>query len=131
MVIMETKSQLNLPPALLTKGSANGSTNRASAQTQDERLHEAMRTSGRLLEMALDRSGLTRKVACDLMGITSQRLSKWTAGMESVQDRRLMLLPPMFHEVHQRLRAHHFGLTKLRLIQMMDAIGSMDYGQAG
>lgn len=92
---------------------------------QKYRLDKAMALSAQLLREALDRWG-DRKTACYHMGITERVLSSWTRGVAPIHEHRLWLMPPTFHEIHGRLKSQHFGLTKLRLVQMIDAIGNLD-----
>lgn len=83
-------------------------------------LAEAFIESGRMIETARERAGLTRKEACALMFISEQQFSRWVSGAanDTPSFARLLLLPPSFWFHLNQLLNERLGLRRLIAAQL-------------
>lgn len=114
---MKASPQLNLPPQQVDALRKRIAT--------DESVEHAKGLAARFLREALDRWG-ERKVAASHMRVSEAQLSKWVNGAEPFPAYRLELMPPTFHEIHTRLKNQYYGLTQLRLAQLISIVGNLD-----
>ena len=111
-------TQLSLGPMHLNKV-ADGAVD--LKKVENDGLAEAFVESGRLIEAARERAGMTRKEACALMFVSEQQFSRWVSGAanDTPSFARLLLLPPSFWFHLNQLLNERFGLRRLIAAQLL------------
>ena len=112
------QNQLNLPPMHVNKVASSVGDLK---NVENGGLTEAFLESGRLIEAARERAGLTRKEACALMFISEPQFSRWVSGAanDTPSFTRLLLLPPSFWFHLNQLLNERFGLRRLIAAQLL------------